>query len=136
MSSDSKTKVKIALEESIGFKSVHALTKKVHIARHKELHAMLDELAADYVDKTGEMPSGSSITDLMQWSFKQIQNPDTEHISSLKAAQKLAEKTLTREKLKEEMYEGAADTLESEGYLAGFQACITFLKENKFIKIY
>jgi hypothetical protein len=52
------------------------MNRNLHIERHKELHACLDELAADYlVHNKGKLLSGTSILDLMQWSNDQTTNP-------------------------------------------------------------
>ena len=46
-----------------------------HKRRHLELHRMLDELLADYIEHTNKLLS-SSLRELMEWSFKQTKNPD------------------------------------------------------------
>lgn len=54
------------------------LKPEAHKARHKELHAALDELFADYIshhpDQSGflNMP----LIDLIDWSYDQTKNPD------------------------------------------------------------
>ena len=52
------------------------MTEKEHRQRHRELHKALDELVADWArHNPGKIYSDSSIMDLMEWSFKQTQNP-------------------------------------------------------------
>jgi len=46
-------------------------TPEGHRARHMLLHKCLDELIADYIDCTGELPSKTTLGDLMVWSYKQ-----------------------------------------------------------------
>jgi hypothetical protein len=53
--------------------------KDKHISRHKELHKMLDELVADFIDLTDKMPSKTTVMELMQWSHKQTKNPTTKN---------------------------------------------------------
>ena len=54
-----------------------AMTKREHIARHKQLHAALDEIFADYIlhhkDEHGftEMP----VIQLLKWSAGQMEDP-------------------------------------------------------------
>jgi hypothetical protein len=48
------------------------LHKKIHI----ELHQKLDELVADFIFETGSLPSKTSISELMQWSFEQTKKPN------------------------------------------------------------
>lgn len=50
-----------------------------HIERHKMLHGYLDELLADFMQKTGKFLSKASCMELMQWSYKQTKKPDTEN---------------------------------------------------------
>lgn len=52
------------------------MTKEEHIKRHKELHQMLDELLADFINHTGKLPSKSNLLELVEWSHKQTMNPD------------------------------------------------------------
>lgn len=47
-----------------------------HRKRHEELHKYLDELVADFIDKTGKLPSKTTIFELMLWSSNQINNAD------------------------------------------------------------
>lgn len=48
---------------------------KEHIKRHKELHKALDELLADWVCNTGNLPSKHTITELLKWSYEQTKKP-------------------------------------------------------------
>lgn len=43
--------------------------------RHEYLHMILDELVADFIDQTGNLPSKTTIIELMQWSNLQTKNP-------------------------------------------------------------
>lgn len=55
------------------------MTREEHVARHKMLHKMLDELFADYISHQPITRHGflqTTVEDLMKWSFKQTQNPD------------------------------------------------------------
>ena len=51
------------------------MTKEEHMARHKKLHGFLDELIADFITHTKELPSRTSLMDFMTWSSEQIANP-------------------------------------------------------------
>lgn len=48
-----------------------------HKLRHIMLHRYLDELVADMIQNTENLPSQTSILDLMEWSHKQTIKPDT-----------------------------------------------------------
>jgi len=52
------------------------MTEQEHIERHEELHRMLDELIADFIQHTGKLPSQTSILELMEWSHRQTIKPD------------------------------------------------------------
>lgn len=52
------------------------MTKEEHKARHQILHAHLDELVADFLTKTGKLATKTSIMELMEWSHKQITDPE------------------------------------------------------------
>lgn len=54
------------------------LTEAEHRERHLQLQRALDELIADFIDKTGKMPSGATVMELMEWSYQQTLKPDTE----------------------------------------------------------
>lgn len=47
-----------------------------HIERHQQLHTMLNELVADFIDKTGKLPGETLLSELMRWSYIQTKNPD------------------------------------------------------------
>lgn len=51
-------------------------TPEQHRQRHVALHRALDELVADWITQTGNLPSETSVYDLMQWSHRQTINPD------------------------------------------------------------
>lgn len=51
------------------------MKKKKHIERHILLHTHLDELFADFIDNTKELPSKTTVAELMEWSHKQTINP-------------------------------------------------------------
>ena len=53
------------------------VNKAEHIKRHKKLHGSLDELVADFIGHTKKYPSKTSIMEFMEWSAKQIVNPNT-----------------------------------------------------------
>ena len=46
-----------------------------HAARHAQLHAMLDELVADWLIHTKKRPSSSTVLELMQWANEQRISP-------------------------------------------------------------
>lgn len=52
------------------------MTIKEHRQRHKELHKSLDELLADFIWHTTELPSKTSLLKLLDWSHKQTINPE------------------------------------------------------------
>ena len=52
------------------------MTEQEHIKRHEELHQMLDELVADFIQHTGRLPSTATIYELMEWSHFQTLEPD------------------------------------------------------------
>lgn len=49
------------------------MNTELHTKRHAELHAVLDELVADWLLETGRLPSKSTVWDLIEWSNKQAQ---------------------------------------------------------------
>lgn len=55
-----------------------AIEKEAHIQRHKELHRMLDELLADFIERTGRMLTKTSLLEFLTWSFEQTINPTEE----------------------------------------------------------
>lgn len=52
------------------------MNRDIHKETHKILHEALDKLVADWIKNTGKLPSKSSILELMQWSNKQLIDPD------------------------------------------------------------
>ena len=54
------------------------MTKKEHIARHKKLHAALDELLADFIHIECRGISNVPLTEFLEWSHAQTKNPRTE----------------------------------------------------------
>jgi len=46
-----------------------------HAERHKELHAALDELVADYINHTEKRPSKVTLLKFMLWSATQMNSP-------------------------------------------------------------
>jgi len=57
------------------------VTKKEHKQRHEELHKALDELVADWLGNTKNLPSASTVMQLLQWSSKQARKPDHNLVS-------------------------------------------------------
>jgi len=55
-----------------------AMTKDEHKKRHITLHECFDELLADFIKSTGAAPLRRPIIDLVDWSYKQTQEPDHE----------------------------------------------------------
>lgn len=51
------------------------MTPEQHKQRHVELHRSLDELVADFIHHTPHLPSTTSITTLIKWSYSQTLNP-------------------------------------------------------------
>jgi len=51
------------------------MTKKEHIARHKKLHESFDELLADFVSHTKELPSNTVLREFLEWSYRQTVEP-------------------------------------------------------------
>ena len=46
-----------------------------HAERHKELHAALDELAADYINHTKKRLCKVTLLEFMLWSATQLKSP-------------------------------------------------------------
>ena len=44
-----------------------------HKERHIELHKMLDELVADFISKTGQRLSKTTVLNFVKWSYEQTQ---------------------------------------------------------------
>lgn len=55
------------------------MTKEEHIARHIDLHRKLDELIADWIGHTQNLPSKSTVMELMAWSHSQTIDPTEVH---------------------------------------------------------
>ena len=70
MRTDAPTPKDQAEEEIYLIEFIHG-----HKARHEFLHRCLDELIADFIDHTGELPSKTSLLALMEWSHEQTQFP-------------------------------------------------------------
>jgi hypothetical protein len=54
----------------------HHLDARQHRIIHANLHAALDELAADFIEQTGRLLGETSVVELMEWSAKQMDSPD------------------------------------------------------------
>jgi hypothetical protein len=52
------------------------MTKKEHQQRHEYLHKALDELVADWLGNTKNLPSSSTVMQLLSWSSKQAKQLD------------------------------------------------------------
>ena len=50
-----------------------------HKKRHEYLHRRLDELLADWITKTGGLPSECSLDAFLKWSYEQTENPTGPH---------------------------------------------------------
>ncbi len=51
-------------------------SKAEHIEQHKKLHDALDELLADFLNHTKNLPTKTSLMELLNWSYLQTTNPD------------------------------------------------------------
>ena len=51
------------------------MTLQEHIEAHKALHKSLDILVADFIQCTNNMPSTSTVLELLEWSHKQTIHP-------------------------------------------------------------
>ncbi len=51
---------------------------KNHKLRHQELHKSFDELMADFISHTDGLPSKTTLSVLMKWSYEQTLNPTEE----------------------------------------------------------
>ncbi len=54
------------------------MTEEEHAARHKALHASLDELLADWITQTRSLPSKTTVMEFLAWSAIQARKPDHE----------------------------------------------------------
>lgn len=52
------------------------MTRKDHIQKHKELHAYLDMLIADYISHNEIPISELKVMDLVAWSYNQTIDPE------------------------------------------------------------
>ena len=59
------------------------MNKKTHKIRHKELHKNLDELVADFIKHTENLPSRTTLMEFMEWSYEQTINPTEEKVLKL-----------------------------------------------------
>ena len=55
---------------------------KEHIVRHEKLYHTLDELLADFIDKTGKLPSDTTLLEFVKWSHQQTIYPEIKHKST------------------------------------------------------
>lgn len=46
-----------------------------HREIHKELHKAFDQLLADFIYHTEKLPSKTTLTELIEWSYEQTLNP-------------------------------------------------------------
>ena len=53
-----------------------AINRDEHQQRHALLHQHLDELVADFIDKTGRRPSETTLMDFMESSGRQVTEPE------------------------------------------------------------
>ena len=51
------------------------LSPSDHKDQHVKLHEALDELVADYIDHTGNVPSKTTVWELIEWSAQQCVDP-------------------------------------------------------------
>jgi len=51
------------------------MSQEEHKARHVELHKNLDELLADFIERTGKTPSHTTVMEFLTWSFEQSKQP-------------------------------------------------------------
>lgn len=51
------------------------MTHDEHRERHKELHDSLDELLADWITHTGNLPSKCTVMEFLKWSSQQAKEP-------------------------------------------------------------
>lgn len=57
-----------------------AMTPQEHKDRHVALHRSLDELVVDYATHTGKLLKDTNVMDLIEWSYKQTQNPTPDKV--------------------------------------------------------
>ncbi len=51
------------------------MNKEEHKARHVELHKKFDELLADFIGHTDNLPSQTNLMTFMNWSHEQTIHP-------------------------------------------------------------
>ena len=49
------------------------------INRYRTLHSCLDELVAKFLVKTGKSPSETTVTELLQWTYRQRKKQEIEN---------------------------------------------------------
>ncbi len=54
---------------------IEKISEQDHKVRHIQLHKMLDELLADFIEQTGETPSHTTLMEFLKWSYEQTQSP-------------------------------------------------------------
>lgn len=54
------------------------MIKAEHIKKHIELHQSLDQLVADFIRHTKNLPSKTNLFEFMKWSSEQTKNPTEE----------------------------------------------------------
>lgn len=64
------------------------MNKKQHKERHKLLHQHLDELLADFISQTYNLPSKTTVMDLVKWSHLQTINPTNKTYAKNKTIQR------------------------------------------------
>lgn len=61
----------------------HKDEKQTHQERHIFLHKCFDELAADFIQHTGQLLSEVTVLQLLQWSDRQTLSPtETEELNN------------------------------------------------------
>jgi hypothetical protein len=92
---------------------IDPMTVAEHRARHRMLHRFLDELVADFTDKSGGMPSKTSLMDFMKWSHEQTVSPTEKRSKPLKKS----EKSVTV------IYEGMGTCIAADLMMNGSRIC-------------
>lgn len=52
-----------------------------HKERHRMLHEYFDELLADWITHTKKRPSRGTVLELIEWSAKQVENPESDEVN-------------------------------------------------------
>ncbi len=55
------------------------MNKQQHQLRHVKLHKYFDELLADFIGHTDNLPSTTTLTEFMTWSHEQTIHPTPGH---------------------------------------------------------